>query len=222
MTSATSSSPGPRAAAATTIGVAGGSGSGKTTVAQSILDRIGRDRIASLVQDSYYRHVEWSSEAQLREHNFDHPDALDTELLVEQLAALRRGEAIEVPIYDFTTHRRTEQTRRVEPRPVVLIEGILLFAEPRVRDLLDLKIFVDTDPDVRLMRRIERDTTQRGRTVESVLDQYKRTVRPMHLEFIEPSKRYADLIVPEGGGNRAAMRMMTALVRQLLEGEIDV
>ena len=217
MTESTSSEP----VRATTIGVAGGSGSGKTTVAQSILERIGRERIASLVQDAYYKQIEWSGEGQLRDHNFDHPDALDNDLLVDQLAALRRGEAVEVPVYDFTTHRRTEQTRRVEPRPVVLIEGILLFVEPRVRDLLDLKIFVDTDADVRLMRRIERDTTERGRTVDSVLDQYRRTVRPMHLEFIEPSKRYADVIVPEGGGNQAAMRMMTALVRQLLDGEIQ-
>lgn len=200
----------------TTIGVAGGTGSGKTTVARNILERVGEERIAFLVQDSYYRDVEWRDERQILQHNFDHPDALDTELFVEHLATLREGRSVAVPIYDFVAHRRTPSTRPVRASPVVLVEGILLFAEPRVRELLDFKIFVDTDADVRLIRRLRRDTEQRGRTVDDVLRQYLETVRPMHLEFIEPSKRYADVIVPEGGENRVAMEMVIARVLQLL------
>lgn len=201
-----------------TLGVAGGSGSGKTTVARNIRERVGASRIAFLVQDSYYRDVEWHTDEQLRRYNFDHPDALDTELLVEHLKALRSGRSVEVPVYDFVRHRRTAETARVEARPVVLIEGILLFAEPRVRELLDFKVFVDTDPDVRLMRRLRRDLEERGRSLDSILEQYLTTVRPMHLEFIEPSKRWADVIVPEGGENQVAMEMVVARVEQLLGG----
>lgn len=201
---------------ATILGVAGGTGSGKTTVAQGILHRVGLERIAFLVQDSYYRDVVWESDEQLAAHNFDHPDSLDTELLIEHLRALRAGQDVEVPIYDFVTHRRLEETRRVEARSVVLLEGILIFAEPALRDLLDFKIYVDTDADVRVLRRLERDIAERGRTVSDVMAQYMRTVRPMHLEFIEPSKRYADIIVPEGGENRVAMDMVVARVEQLL------
>ncbi|HVS16060.1 MAG TPA: uridine kinase [Thermoanaerobaculia bacterium] len=203
-------------APATTLGVAGGSGSGKTTVAQAILQAVGRTRIAFLVQDSYYRDIAWRSEEELRSHNFDHPDALDTALLVAHLQALRAGRDVEVPVYDFVEHRRRPETVRVEARPVVLIEGILLFAEPRVRELLDFKIFVDTDSDVRLVRRLRRDVEERGRSVPDVIRQYLETVRPMHLEFIEPSKRWADVIVPEGGENRVAMEMVSARVEQLL------
>ena len=201
---------------AVTLGVAGGSGSGKTTVARKILERVGRDRIAFLVQDSYYRDVEWQSEGQLQRYNFDHPDAIDTELMVEHLRALRAGQAVEVPVYDFVRHRRNEETVRVEPRAVILVEGILLFTESRVRELLDFKIFVDTDADVRLMRRIQRDIRDRGRSLEDVLRQYMQSVRPMHLEFVEPSKRWADVIVPEGGENRVAMEMVVARIEQLL------
>lgn len=201
---------------AVTLGVAGGSGSGKTTVARKILDRVGRHRIAFLVQDSYYRDVQWRSEEQLQRYNFDHPDAIDTALLVEHLRALRAGEAVEVPVYDFVRHRRTEETVRVEPRSVILVEGILLFAESRLRELLDFKVFVDTDSDVRLIRRLRRDLQERGRSLEDVLRQYLGTVRPMHLEFIEPSKRWADVIVPVGGENRVAMEMVTARIEQLL------
>ncbi|HVS62797.1 MAG TPA: uridine kinase [Thermoanaerobaculia bacterium] len=207
-----------RRTAATTIGVAGGSGSGKTTVAQTILRTVGASRIAFLVQDAYYRDIEWRDPEELRRHNFDHPDALDTDLLVEQLAALRAGRDVEVPVYDFVGHRRRPETKRTGARPVVLVEGILLFAEPRVRDLLDFKIFVDTDADVRLIRRLMRDVEERGRTVPDVIRQYLETVRPMHLEFIEPSKRWADVIVPEGGENRVAMEMVTARIEQLLSG----
>ena len=198
------------------LGVAGGTGSGKTTVAERILDGVGRDRIAFLAHDSYYKDVEWRSEQQLQRHNFDHPDALDNELLVKHIKALKQGIAVEVPVYDFVVHRRTDETIPVEPRPVILVEGILLFAEPALRELLDFKIFVDTDPDVRLARRIRRDIRDRGRTVEDVLRQYMTTVRPMHLEFAEPSKRWADVIVPEGGDNVVALDMVMARVEQLL------
>jgi uridine kinase len=198
------------------LGVAGGTGSGKTTVAQKILKGVGRDRIAFLAHDSYYRDIEWRSEEQLRQHNFDHPDALDNELLIEHVQALKEGRPVEVPIYDFVVHRRTEETVPVEPRAVILLEGILLFVEPRLRDLLDFKVYVDTDSDVRLARRIRRDIEDRGRTVDDVLRQYMETVRPMHLEFVERSKRWADVIVPEGGANVVALEMVMARVEQLL------
>ena len=201
------------------LGVAGGTGSGKTSVAQTILRSVGPDRIASLEQDSYYKDVEWSSEEQLLQHNFDHPDAIDRELLISHIEALKQGQEIDVPVYDFVTHRRTEETIRVAARPVILIEGILLLAERRIRQLLDFKIFVDTDADVRLMRRIRRDIRERGRDLDDVLRQYNETVRPMHLEFVEPSKRWADVIVPEGGENRVATAMVIARVEQLLDSE---
>jgi uridine kinase len=198
------------------LGVAGGSGSGKSTVARAILEAARPERIAFLAQDNYYRDFERSDPDALRRQNFDHPDAIDTPLLVEHLAALRAGRAIDLPVYDFVHHRRTGATRRIEARPVVLIEGILLFAERAVRELLDFKVFVDTDADVRLVRRIRRDLAERGRELDDVLRQYMTTVRPMHLEFVEPSKRWADVIVPEGGENRVALEMVIARVEQLL------
>lgn len=198
------------------LGVAGGTGSGKTSVASAILDEVGRQRIAFLAQDSYYSDIEWRDEEQLLHHNFDHPDALDNDLLVEHLRALKAGRPAEVPIYDFVRHVRTEETVRVESRPVILLEGILLFVEPELRELLDLKIYVDTAADVRLMRRVHRDIEERGRTVDDVFRQYADTVRPMHLEFVEPSKRFADVIVPEGASNRVALEMVIARVEQLL------
>ena len=198
-----------------TLGVAGGSGSGKTTVARNLLETVGAERIAFLVQDSYYRNVDWGK-TDLESYNFDHPDALDTELLIEQLHELRAGNSVDVPVYDFVTHKRTAETQRVEARPVVMIEGILLFADERLRELLDFKVYVDTDADVRLIRRLERDMNERGRDFEDVLRQYLATVRPMQLEFIEPSKRWADVIVPEGGENRIAMEMVAARLEQLL------
>jgi uridine kinase len=199
------------------IGVAGGSGSGKTTVAQAILRAVGETRIAFLAQDSYYRDVVHGAQRELLDHNFDHPSALDTELLVEHLEALKSSRAVNVPLYDFVHHRRTGQTRRVEPQPVILVEGILLLAEPKLRQLLDVKVFVDTDADVRLVRRLRRDMEERGRAVDDVLRQYMRTVRPMHLEFVEPSKRWADVIVPEGGENRVALDLVIARLEQLLQ-----
>ncbi|MEZ5314538.1 MAG: uridine kinase [Thermoanaerobaculia bacterium] len=198
------------------LGVAGGSGSGKSTVAREILAGIGTDRITFLAQDNYYRDVDWSRDADLLHHNFDHPDAIDVELFLEHLTELKAGRAIDLPVYDFVRHRRTRETRRIEARPVILVEGILLFVDARLRELLDFKVYVDTDADVRLVRRIERDMSERGRAVDDVLRQYMATVRPMHLEFVEPSKRWADVIVPEGGENRVALEMVMARVEQLL------
>jgi uridine kinase len=200
------------------LGVAGGTGSGKTTVARSILESVGQERITLIQQDSYYRDVNWRNESELLHHNFDHPSALDNDLMVAHLAALKAGHAVEVPIYDFVRHRRTARTRRVEPQPVILIEGILIFVEKSLRDLLDFKIYVDTDADIRLIRRLGRDMSERGRTVQDVLRQYLESVRPMHLEFVEPSKRWADIIIPEGGENRVALEMVVARIEQLLKG----
>ncbi len=198
------------------IGVAGGSGSGKTTVAHEILRRVGPDRIAYLQHDAYYRDWSHLPKEERDKINFDHPDALETELLVEHIRRLKAGRPVEVPVYDFTTHTRRPETRRVDPRPVILVEGILIFVEPTLRELFDVKIYVDTDPDLRFIRRLQRDIRERGRTVESVIRQYLETVRPMHLEFVEPSKRYADLIIPEGGFNTVALDMVVARIGQLL------
>jgi uridine kinase len=198
------------------LGVAGGTGSGKTTVVRAILDAVGAERIALVEQDSYYRDVDWRNESELIHHNFDHPEAIDNELLVAHVAALKAGHPIEVPVYDFVRHRRTARTRRIEPQPVILLEGILIFVEPDLRELLDFKIYVDTDADLRLIRRLGRDMSERGRTVQDVLRQYLETVRPMHLEFVEPSKRHADVILPEGGENKVALEMVIAHVEQLL------
>jgi uridine kinase len=200
------------------LGVAGGTGSGKTTVARSILESVGQDRISLIQQDSYYKDVSWRSETELLHHNFDHPSAIDSDLMISHLAALKAGHAVEVPIYDFVRHRRTARSRRVEPQPVILVEGILIFVEPALRELLDFKIYVDTDADIRLIRRLGRDMSERGRTVQDVLRQYLETVRPMHLEFVEPSKRWADIIIPEGGENRVALEMVIARVEQLIKG----
>lgn len=201
------------------LGVAGGTGSGKTTVMQAILSAVGPDRVSSLAQDSYYRAVEWESQDHLLHYNFDHPDALDHDLLVEHLRLLKSGQDVEVPIYDFVTHSRTEETLTMPARPVILLEGILILASARLRELLDFKIFVDTDADVRLMRRVLRDMSERGRALPDIFRQYSETVRPMHLEFVEPSKRWADVIVPEGGQNRVALEMVVARIEQLLDTE---
>ena len=199
------------------IGIAGGSGSGKTTVAQQILSRVGSDQIAFIQHDSYYKDLSELPPTQHADINFDHPDALDTRLLIQHIVALRAGRPIDVPIYDFATDRRTGRTFRIEPRRVILVEGILIFVEAALRELFDIKIFVDTDSDIRFIRRLERDLTERGRSTESVIKQYQATVRPMHLEFVEPSKRYADVIIPEGGFNTAAMDMVVARLEALLK-----
>ncbi|MBI1795396.1 MAG: uridine kinase [Chloroflexi bacterium] len=199
------------------IGIAGGSGSGKTTVAQEILNRVGPDRIAFLQHDSYYKDLSGLPPTQRAEINFDHPNSLETELLIEHIGSLRDGKPVEVPIYDFSTDSRTSQTFTVAPRPVILVEGILIFTEAALRELFDVKIFVDTDADLRFIRRLQRDLAERGRTTEAVIKQYKATVRPMHLEFVEPSKRYADVIIPEGGFNSAALDMVVARIDVLLK-----
>ena len=199
------------------IGIAGGSGSGKTTVAQEILQRVGRERIAFLQHDSYYKDLTGLPPTQRAEVNFDHPNSLENELLIQHVASLRDGNPVEVPIYDFSTDRRTGQTFTVQPQRVILVEGILIFTEAILREMFDVKIFVDTDADLRLIRRLQRDITERGRTTESVIEQYLSTVRPMHLEFVEPSKRYADVIIPEGGFNTAALDMVVARVDVLLK-----
>jgi uridine kinase len=198
------------------IGIAGGTGSGKTTVANVILERVGADSIAFLAHDAYYKDLRHLNPAQRRVVNFDHPDSLETELLVTHLRTLREWKAVEVPIYDFTTHSRTDKNLKIEPSPVILVEGILIFAEPILRDMFDMKIFVDTPPDIRFIRRLQRDIQERGRSVESVIHQYETTVRPMHLEFVEPSKRVADVIIPEGGLNTVAMDMVVARIESLL------
>lgn len=198
------------------IGVSGGTGSGKTTVVQVILERVGAERIAYIQHDSYYRDQSHLPPAERARVNFDHPDALETELLVEHVRHLLAGQAVEVPVYDFTTHTRTERTHHVEPQRVILVEGILIFAEPALRDLMDVKIYVDTDADIRFIRRVQRDIAERGRTMKSVIEQYLTTVRPMHLEFVEPSKRYADVIIPEGGFNVVALDMVVARVLEML------
>ena len=203
--------------AALVIGIAGGSGSGKTTVAQVILQRVGRDRIAFLQHDSYYKDLSGLPPTQRADVNFDHPDSLETELLIQHIASLRDGKAVEVPIYDFSSDKRTGKTFTVQPCLVILVEGILIFAEPELRKMFDVKIFVDTDADLRFIRRLERDITERGRSTQSVIEQYLHTVRPMHLEFVEPSKRYADVIIPEGGFNAAALDMVVARIEALLK-----
>jgi len=199
------------------IGVAGGTASGKTSVVNAILDRVGRNRIAHIQHDSYYKDLSHLSLEERRRLNFDHPDALDTPLLIQHLKDLRRGRCIEVPTYNFATYCRLPETQHVQPLPVVIVEGILIFAEPALRDLIDLKIYVDTDADLRLIRRLQRDIAERERTVESVIEQYMATVRPMHLEFVEPSKRYADVIIPRGGQNVAALELVTARILSMLD-----
>jgi len=201
------------------IGVAGGTGSGKTTISNSILERVGSDQISYIQHDHYYRDRSHLPSEERGKINFDHPDSLENELLARHLKMLKEGQAVEVPQYDFTTHVRKPETTRVEPRRVILVEGILIFALKALRDLMDIKVFVDTDADIRLIRRIRRDMTERGRTLESVIRQYTESVRPMHLEFVEPSKRYADIIIPEGGFNVTAIDMVVAKVEAMIGGE---
>lgn len=199
------------------IGIAGGTGSGKTTVAQVILDRVSAQHIAFVPHDAYYKDLDNLPPAQRALVNFDHPDSLETELLISHLEALHRWEPVEIPVYDFANHLRTNRTQRVEPQPVVLVEGILIFVEPALRKLFDARIFVDTPPDIRFIRRLQRDMVERGRTLESVIHQYQSTVRPMHEEFVEPSRRHADVIIPEGGLNTVAMDMIVSRIDALLE-----
>lgn len=198
------------------IGIAGGTGSGKTTVARAIYDRVGKDRIEWISHDSYYRDFAALSAEERHHINYDHPDSLESELLARHLDVLAKGASVEVPIYDFAAHARTAETVRVEPRKVIIVEGILVLFEPELRKRIDIKLFVDTPSDLRFMRRLVRDIKSRGRSMESVIEQYLTTVRPMHEEFVEPSKRYADLIIPEGGENMVAIDAIIARVERLL------
>lgn len=199
------------------MGIAGGTGSGKTTVANNILERLELDAVAVIQQDAYYKDLSDLSPSRRDQRNFDHPDSIEVDLFARHLGKLKAGEAIHQPVYDFTRHVRTEETARIEPRSVVIAEGILLFHYPEVRDLLDVKIYVDTPADLRLLRRITRDIRDRGRTLESVTEQYLRTVRPMHDEFVEPSKQHADVIIPEGGFNEIAIEMIVSRIRLMQE-----
>jgi uridine kinase len=199
------------------IGVAGGTGSGKTTVAHEIVRRVGPGRIVTVNQDRYYHDLAPLDETQRIHHNFDHPSAIEENLLVEHVRLLKSGRSAPLPVYDFTRHVRTAATAVAQPQPVILIEGILILAIPALRDLLDIKIFVDTDADLRFIRRLRRDMDERGRTMESVIEQYLATVRPMHLEFVENSKRWADVIIPEGGYNTVALDLVISRIVQMLQ-----
>lgn len=198
------------------IGVAGGTGSGKSTVAAKIVEGLPESTVAILDHDSYYRDRSDLPQTAREQLNFDHPDSLETDLLISHLRTLRSGQAVEMPIYDFKSHARKTLRRRVEPAPFIVVEGILLFVEPALRELLDIKIFVDTDADIRVLRRIRRDIEQRGRSFQTIREQYYKTVRPMHLQFVEPSKRWADLIIPEGGENLVALDLVIGRLRHYL------
>jgi uridine kinase len=196
------------------IGVAGGSGSGKTTVVNHIINTVGSSNLVLLQHDSYYRDLKHIPFEERTKQNYDHPSSLETELLVRHIHALLEGYSIKLPIYDFTNHVRFEESITQTPKPIILVDGILIFYEKELRELMDIKIFVDTDDDLRLLRRLKRDINDRGRSVNSVLSQYEKFVRPMHLEFVEPSKRYADIIIPHGGENKAALEIVNAFISE--------
>lgn len=198
------------------IGIAGGTGSGKTTVSSEIYKAISKDKIAFINHDSYYKDQSNKPLEERIKTNYDHPDSLETDLMIRHLKQLLNGESIQMPIYDFSQHTRTKESVEVTSRPVIMVDGILIFVDKNLRDLFDIKIFVDTDSDVRFIRRLKRDIAERGRTVDSVINQYMTTVRPMHLEFVEPSKRYADVIIPEGGFNKVALGMIVSRLQVLL------
>ena len=201
------------------IGVAGGSGSGKTTVVKHIINTIGEENILLLQHDSYYRDLKHLPFEERTKQNFDHPSSLETELLIRHIKALKEGYQVEVPIYDFTRHIRKEETYLAEPKKIILIDGILIFTEKELRKQMNIKLYVDTDDDIRLLRRIQRDIVERDRELEDVLTQYQKYVRPMHLEFVEPTKRYADIIIPRGGENEVALDMVNALIQDRLAGK---
>jgi uridine kinase len=203
------------------IGISGGTGSGKTTVAQKIIASVGADNVVYLQQDSYYRNL-GDMPIELRHKvNFDHPKALDNDLMMNHMEALRAGEGIDQPIYDYATHSRKAETIHVESRPVIIVEGILVLVDAQMRRLMDLKIFVDADADIRFIRRLDRDVHERGRSVESIISQYTTTVRPMHLQFVEPSKRYADIIIPEGGHNDVGIDLVTEKIKSILARSVE-
>src|SRR5436309_717041 len=198
------------------IGICGGTGSGKTTVANRILETVSADEVVFIQQDLYYRNLKDMPLDYRNAANFDHPDALDNDLLVNHLKKLNIGEPVELPIYDFRTHTRLADTTRIDSKPIVIVEGILIFAEPRLREQMDIKVFVDTPDDIRFIRRFNRDIVERGRTLDSVIEQYMATVRPMHMQFVEPSKRYADVIIPEGGHNVVSIDLLSGKIRERL------
>lgn len=198
------------------MGLAGGSGSGKTMVTQRLISSLGSDRVIVVEQDSYYKNLSHLPFEQRAAQNFDHPDAMDSELLVRHIEELLHGHSIEIPIYDFTKHLRKTETRGTGPHDVIILEGILILDNPQLRELMDIKVYVDTDADLRFIRRLKRDIRERGRSVESVMEQYENSVRPMHLQFVEPSKRYADLIIPEGGYNLVAIDLLRTKIEALL------
>lgn len=198
------------------IGVGGGSGSGKTTVVKHILSSIGRENILLIQHDSYYRDLNHLPLEERKKQNFDHPSSLETELMIRHVNALKNGYQVDIPVYDFAAHTRSEETVKAAPKEIILLDGILIFTEPDLRKLMDIRLFVDTDDDIRLLRRIKRDIMERGRDLEGVIHQYETYVRPMHLEFVEPSKRYADIIIPRGGENLVALEMVVATIREKL------
>ena len=204
------------------IGICGGTGSGKTTIARAIVDAVGGNRVVLVEQDSYYRNLSDMPLDERHQANFDHPDSIDSDMLVNHIMRLKQGLPIEMPLYDFVTHTRSDKIETIHPKPVVIVEGILIFAEPRVLDLLDVRVFVDTPDDVRLMRRLKRDIHERGRTFERTLEQYERTIRPMHFEFVEPSKRHADVIIPEGAQTGISVKFLCSLVREKLAEQEEV
>ena len=205
------------------IGIAGGSGSGKTVVARTIVRELGSKRVVIIDQDSYYKDLEQVPFRDREARNFDHPDAFDSELMLQHLRELLEGHAIEQPVYDYSQHRRTSETRRISDHLVIVLEGILIFHDPELRALMDIKLYVDADSDVRLIRRLRRDLTERGRSVDAILRQYEDSVRPMHLQFVEPSKRFADVIIPGGGHNKVAIDLVKTKIRELLrERGVDV
>lgn len=196
------------------IGICGGTGSGKTTLARKVIETVGRDNVILVEQDSYYRNLADMPLDERRQANFDHPDSIDSEMLMNHLKRLKSGDSIEMPIYDFKTHTRKVETEHIDPKPVVIVEGILIFAEPRILELLDVRIFVDTPDDLRFIRRLQRDINERGRTTESVIAQYFATVRPMHHEFVEPSKRHADIIIPENANTDIGIDFICTKIRE--------
>ncbi|EFZ34496.1 uridine kinase [Ligilactobacillus ruminis] len=198
------------------IGVTGGSGSGKTSVSRAIFDSLNGHSLLMIQEDSYYKNQDDISFDERVKLNYDHPNAFDTDLLIEQLGDLLEWKAIDIPVYDYVQHTRSKKTVHVEPKEVIIVEGILVLNDPRLRDLMDIKIFVDTDDDIRIIRRIQRDLEERGRSLQSVIDQYLSTVKPMYHQFIEPTKRYADIIVPEGGENQVAIDILVTKVRDII------
>jgi uridine kinase len=203
------------------IGICGGTGSGKTTIANRILASVSADEVVFIQQDLYYRNLKDMPLDYRNAANFDHPDALDNDLLVNHLKKLNAGERVELPIYDFRTHTRLPDTTPIQAKPIVIVEGILIFAEPRVLEQMDIKVFVDTPDDIRFIRRLRRDIAERGRTLDSVIEQYIATVRPMHMQFVEPSKRFADVIIPEGGHNLVSIDLISGKIRERLARDLD-